>query len=99
LIFVSPVAGGWEAPRRLGAFAKVDLAAGAVREVDVRVDPRLFAVWDSERHGFRIAAGDYQITLARSARESEQTTTVTLPERHLPAGAGVGTGVGGARQP
>lgn len=84
LIFVSPVAGGWEAPRRLGAFAKVDLAAGAARELDVRVDPRLLAVWDDEQHGFRIAAGDYQVTLARSARETEQTTIITLPERRLP---------------
>jgi beta-glucosidase len=89
-IFVSPVAGGWEAPRRLGAFAKVDLAAGAVRDLDVRVDPRLLAVWDNERHAFRITAGEYQVTLARSARESEQTTTVTLTERRLPAGAGTG---------
>jgi hypothetical protein len=37
----------------------------------------LLAVWDNERHAFRIAAGEYQATLARSARESEQTTTVT----------------------
>jgi beta-glucosidase len=87
-VFVSPVAGGWEAPRRLGAFAKVDLAPGAARELDLRVDPRLLAVWDSERHAFRVAAGDYQVTLAHSARESDQTTTVTLPERTVPAGAG-----------
>jgi len=92
-IFVSPVAGGWEAPRRLGAFAKVELAPGAARELDVRVDPRLLAVWDSERHGFRIAAGDVQVTLAHSARDGGQTTTVTLAERLLPAGAG------GTREP
>jgi beta-glucosidase len=87
-IFVSPVAGGWEAPRRLGAFAKVELAPGAARELDVRVDPRLLAVWDAARHAFHIAAGDVQVTLARSARESDQTTTVTLAERSVPAGAG-----------
>jgi len=87
-IYVSPVAGGWEAPRRLGAFAKVELAPGAARELEVRVDPRLLAVWDGTRHAFRIAAGDYQLTLARSARESDQTTTITLPEGLIPAGAG-----------
>lgn len=87
-IFVSPGAGGWEAPRRLGAFAKVELAPGAVKELDLRVDPRLLAVWDGERHAFRIAAGEYQVTLARSARESDQATTVALAERSLPAGAG-----------
>ena len=87
-IFVAPVAGGWEAPRRLGAFAKVELAPGAARELELRVDPRLLAVWDSARHGFRIAAGNYQVTLAHSAREADQTTTIPLPERFLPAGAG-----------
>jgi len=87
-IYVSPVAGGWEAPRRLGSFAKVELAPGAARELEVRLDPRLLAVWDGERHAFRIAAGDYRLTLARSARESDQSTTITLPERLLPAGAG-----------
>jgi beta-glucosidase len=85
-IFVSPVAGGWEAPRRLGAFAKVALAPGAARELDVRVDPRLLAVWDREHSAFRIAAGDYHVSLGHSARETDQTTTITLPERRIAAG-------------
>jgi beta-glucosidase len=89
LIFVAPAAGGWEAPRRLGAFAKLELAPGATQEVDLKVDPRLLASWDGEHHGFRTAAGDYQITLARSARTAEQTVKIALPERLLPAGAGV----------
>jgi beta-glucosidase len=89
LVFVAPVAGGWEAPRRLGAFSKPELAPGATQELDLKVDPRLLATWDGERHGFHIAAGDYQITLARSARAADQTVTISLPERLLPAGAGV----------
>jgi beta-glucosidase len=87
-VFVAPLAGGWEAPRRLGAFAKVELAPGAEQELELRVDPRLLAVWDGERHAFRIAAGNYQVTLARSAGEADQTTSIQLPERVLPAGAG-----------
>jgi beta-glucosidase len=85
LIFVAPAAGGWEAPRRLGAFTKQELAPGATQEVD----PRLLATWDSEQHGFHIAAGEYQITLARSARAADEKVTLSLPERRLPAGAGV----------
>jgi beta-glucosidase len=96
-VFVSPVAGGWEAPRRLGAFSKVELAPGAEQQLEVRVDPRLLAVWDSERHAFRIAPGEYQVSLARSAREREQTTTIMLPERILPAGAGNGSSSSQAR--
>jgi beta-glucosidase len=89
LIFVAPAAGGWEAPRRLGAFSKLELAPGATQELDLKVDPRLLATWDSEQHGFRIAAGDYLITLARSARAVDQKISISLPERRLPAGAGV----------
>jgi beta-glucosidase len=87
-VYVSPVAGGWEAPERLGAFAKVDLAPGATQELTVTVDPRLLAVWETARGGFRIAPGVYRVTLASSARDTGQSVTVTLPERMLPAGAG-----------
>ncbi len=87
-VYVAPVAGGWEAPRRLGAFAKVELAPGAQTQLDLRVDPRLLAVWDGERGGFRVAPGEYQVTIAQAAVEGEQSVKLTLPERLLPAGAG-----------
>ncbi len=89
LVFVAPIAGGWEAPKRLGAFAKIDLASGASEDVTVTVDPRLLAVFDTERRGFRIAPGAYRITLASSARDPGQSVTILLPERQLPAGAGL----------
>jgi beta-glucosidase len=85
-IYVSPVAGGWECPKRLGAFAKVELAPGAERTVTVMVDPRLLSVWDAARGGFRIAPGEYRVTLASSARDAGQTVTVALKERALPPG-------------
>jgi beta-glucosidase len=85
-VYVSPVAGGWEAPKRLGAFAKVDLAPGAAQEETVTVDPRLLAMWETDRGGFRIAAGDYVVTLATSARDPGTHVTVSLSERVLPPG-------------
>ena len=91
-IYVSPVAAGWEAPKRLGAFAKVDLAPGATRDENLVVDPRLLAVWDGAKGGFRIASGVYRVTLASSARDKGASVTVTLPERTVPAGAGLGHG-------
>ena len=87
-IYVSSVAGGWEAPKRLAAFAKVDLAPGAAQEVTVAVDPRLLAVWETARGGFRIAPGSYEVTLASSTRDKGQSVMVALPERVLPPGAG-----------
>lgn len=88
LVFVSPLAGGWEAPKRLGAFAKTELLPNASSEVALTVDPRLLATFDVKAHVFRIAKGNYRITLASTARDPGQSVTIALPERTLPAGAG-----------
>lgn len=88
-IYVAPTSVAWEAPKRLGAFAKVELAAGEAKDVQVKVDPRLLAVWHEQRGGFFVAAGDYTVTLARSAADKEgQSVRVTLAERSIAAGAG-----------
>jgi beta-glucosidase len=94
-VYVSPAAGGWEAPKRLGAFVKVELAPRASREEDLTVDPRLLAVWDGARGNFRVTPGTCYVTLASSARDKGMTVTVTLSERALPAGAGRSVGVSG----
>ena len=66
-VYVSPVAGGWEAPKRLGGWDKVDLKAGASGKATVQIDPRLLGVYDSASKTWKIAAGDYLVTLAESA--------------------------------
>jgi len=80
-VYVSPEAGGWESPRRLGAFGKVDLAPGASQELTLTVDPRLLANYEPKRRAFRIAPGVYRVTLAATAHDVGQSVTVTLPER------------------
>src|SRR5262249_16915562 len=79
-VYVSPVAGGWESPKRLGAFAKTELESGASRDVTVTIDPRLCALWDTARAGFHVAAGRYRVTLASSAKDPGQSVTVALEE-------------------
>ncbi|WP_116090405.1 beta-glucosidase [Sphingomonas crusticola] len=88
-IYVSPAAGGWEAPKRLGAFTKLTLAPGRASSATVTIDPRLLGMWDSARPGWKVAAGKYRVTLASSAADRGTSVIVTMPERHLPAGAGV----------
>jgi beta-glucosidase len=88
-IYVSPRAGGWEAPKRLGAFTKMELAAGASSQATLRVDPRLLAVFDVARNAWHVTAGDYTVTLAESARDLGTSVNVRLAERWLPAGEGV----------
>jgi beta-glucosidase len=88
-IYVSPVGGGWEAPKRLGGFAKLALAPGESKSATVIVDPRLLGMWDSARPGWKVAAGKYRVTLATSAADPGTSVLVSLPASHLPAGRGV----------
>jgi beta-glucosidase len=84
-IYVSPVAGGWEAPKRLVGWRKVDLSPGASADVELRVDPRLLAVFSESGGGWRIAPGAYKVLLGSSASTIELETSVKLAERRLPA--------------
>jgi beta-glucosidase len=84
-IYVSPANGGWEAPKRLVGFAKVDLAPGASKTVDVEVDPRLLATFDEAGHAWRIAPGSYTVMLGASSRDLRSNTTVNLPGVSLPS--------------
>jgi beta-glucosidase len=83
-VYASPANGGWEAPRRLVGFAKVELAPNAAQTMTVDVDPRLLATFDDAAHAWRIAAGSYTFALGSSSRDLHATTTVTLPALTLP---------------
>jgi beta-glucosidase len=74
---------GWEAPKRLGAFQKVEVAPGESQAVSVTVDPRLLATYDSASKTWNIAAGDYKVMLATSAADIAQTVTVHLDAQTL----------------
>lgn len=75
---------GWEAPRRLGGFAKVSLQPGETRAVEVAVDPRLLAVWDAANPGWHRAAGTYTVSVGENARAMADSVEITLPASHLP---------------
>ena len=74
---------GWEAPRRLGGFAKVDLEPGETQLVSVAVDPRLLAMWDTQNPGWSRAQGSYTVTIAQSSRDLGENVQITLPASHL----------------
>jgi beta-glucosidase len=84
-VYVGPKGGsGWEAPRRLGGFKKVDLAPGASTAVSVTVDPRLLATFDSKARTWTIAGGAYEVSLGASSRVLTAKTDVTLAAKTLP---------------
>ena len=66
-VYVSPVSGGWEAPKRLGGWDKLAVKAGTSGKATVKIDPRLLGVYDSASKTWKIAAGEYLVTLAESA--------------------------------
>ncbi|HET9863151.1 MAG TPA: glycoside hydrolase family 3 C-terminal domain-containing protein [Steroidobacteraceae bacterium] len=85
-VYVSPAAGGWEAPKRLAGWRKVDLKPGESAQVSVRVDPRLLGVFHEDGLVWRVAAGEYTLQLGHSAADLSPGVKVQLPARELPVG-------------
>jgi beta-glucosidase len=75
-VYVSPLNTRWEAPKRLAGFQKVDVKPGAAVKAGVTVDPRLLAMYDSASRTWKVAQGDYRVTLAASAADPKATSTV-----------------------
>jgi beta-glucosidase len=84
-VYASPVSGGWEAPKRLVAFAKVDLAPGQAKTVEVDIDPRLLATFDEAGHAWHVAGGQYRLMLGASSADLRSNTTVTVAPVSLPS--------------
>ena len=84
-VYVSPEAGGWEAPKRLGGWWKVDLKRGATANVELRVDPRLLAVFNEADNAWRITSGNYKVMLGASAMDLKLETPIRIPGRSLAA--------------
>ena len=63
---------------RLIAWSKVDLKPGETRRITVPVDMRLLASFDTAANVWRVAAGDYVITLGSSSADVRTTATVHL---------------------
>jgi beta-glucosidase len=83
-VYVAPAdwqKAGWEAPRRLGAFAKTDLKPGQTRAIEVTIDPRLLATYEAAGNNWHIRAGDYRLLLGQASDDQMQTVDVTLPDR------------------
>ena len=85
-VYVARAAGGWEAPRRLGGWDKLALKPGESRASRVQIDPRVLAVYDSASGKWKIAAGEYIVTLATAADAPVSTVKVTLAAREFAAG-------------
>jgi beta-glucosidase len=85
-VYVSPLAGKWEAPKRLAGWDKVLLQPGESKEVEVTVEPRVLGMFDEKSRTWRIAKGKVRLTLAENAAlTNASSVTVDLPAMSLDA--------------
>ena len=80
-VYASPrpeIAAGWEAPRRLCGYKKVNLQPGESADVTLSVDPRLLAQYDSTQKTWITAKGEYELVLSSDARTPVAKTVVRL---------------------
>jgi beta-glucosidase len=69
---------GWEAPKRLVAFQKIDLAPGASAPFTQHVDGRLTATYNTGPGAWVVAEGSYRVELGLASDDLPQKTDVTL---------------------
>lgn len=82
-VYVAPAdwkKAGWEAPKRLGAFAKAELKPGHSKTIEVTVDPRLLATYEAAGNNWHIRKGEYDLRLGEASDELTQSVRVMLPD-------------------
>jgi beta-glucosidase len=82
-IYVAPAdwtKAGWEAPKRLGAFAKADLKPGQSQRIELTVDPRLLATYEAAGNNWHIRAGDYRLLLGEASDAQMQSVNIQMPD-------------------
>ena len=78
-VYVSPPANvHWESPKRLGAFTRVATSGHSSQILELTVDPRLLGVYDAASKTWKIAAGDYSVSIGDSSAWPAQTVKVHL---------------------
>ena len=82
-VYVAPAdwkKAGWDAPKRLGGFAKADLRPGVSKAIELTIDPRLLATYEAAGNRWHIRAGDYRVMLGDSSDAEMESVDVQLPD-------------------
>ena len=78
-VYVAPIASKVDRPdKELKAFAKIELAPGKSRKVDLILKQSVFAYFDEHLHAFIADAGDYEILVGASSGDIRLRGIVTL---------------------
>jgi beta-glucosidase len=70
--------------RELRAFAKVRLGPGAGEEVTLTLGERAFAYWDTERDGWTVEPGVFEVLVGCSSRDLRGRATLTVTGEPFP---------------
>jgi beta-glucosidase len=80
-LYVAPQNAPVQRPEKeLKAFAKVELAAGAAREIALHLTARDFAYWDVGARGWHVAAGNYTLLAGLSAMDIQSSASIVMGE-------------------
>ncbi|MEO6041316.1 MAG: glycoside hydrolase family 3 C-terminal domain-containing protein [Croceibacterium sp.] len=71
--------GTGEPPKQLKGFAKVQLAPGEAREIDIPLAREAFRHWDEGTPGWQVSPGPYRVLVGRSAEDIAWEGQVLLP--------------------
>lgn len=73
-----------EPPKRLVGWARVPLGPAESRQIAIALDPqsveRPFSYWNTTRHGWEVASGDYQVYVGASSRDIRLTGTFRVEQ-------------------
>jgi len=72
-------AAGWEAPKRLAAFAKADLKPGQSKTFDLLVDRRLEAVYEAAGDNWSVKPGTYGVLAGQASDALPARGEIELP--------------------
>jgi beta-glucosidase len=71
---------------RLAGFARIDLDTKETQPVNILLEPRILASWDTTNGEFRIAGGTYNIRIGSHALDEDgPSVTIDLPARTVPS--------------
>lgn len=80
-VYVHQVGSEVDRPQReLKGFEKVTLAPGGTATVEIVLDERAFAHWDTERRGWHAPAGTYEILVGSSSRHLRRSASLVRSE-------------------
>jgi beta-glucosidase len=65
--------------RELKAFSKAHLAPGETQRLEMQLDARAFAFWDTAKNGWTVEAGEFLIEAGVSARDVRCQQLIQIP--------------------